>query len=251
MSNSVKDRISTDLQKAKSEGSLRAERIRDIVKAAVSQAVVEFKEGSQEIRLVVQDAIAAVVETVGNKTKESKEEITASVEGAIEGLSQARREEIAKTQARIDELQAQMADQEQQLDAEINSAIVPVASPDQAGSTDIRALIDAALRAFREREEFAGLREQYAKLRTKLEVLDANLKARYGDRYDEVKQHLDNAKAWYDSAKAKAEAKGVDPIQEKQSEFELKLGEAGAALARKEEQVKQRLKDLWKTATKM
>lgn len=251
MSNSVKDRISTDLQKAKSEGGLRAERIRDIVKAAVSQAAVEFKEGSQEIRSVVQDAIAAVVETVGDKAKESKEEITASVEGAIEGLSQSRREEIAKTQAKIDELQSQMADQEQLLDAEIDGAIVPVESSDKTVSTEMRALIESAVQSFREREEFAGLREQYARLRTKLEVLDANLKARYGDRYDEVKQHLDNAKAWYDSAKAKAEAKGVDPVQEKQSEFESKLGDAGASLARKEDQVKQRLKELWKTATKM
>lgn len=251
MPNTVKDRISTDLQKAKSEGTLRAERIRDIVKAAVAQTVAEFKEGSQEIRSVVQDAISAVVETVGDKAKESKEEITASVEGAIEGLSQSRREEIAKTQAKIDELQGQMAAQEQQLDADIDSAIVQVESADHSAASDMKALIAAAVESFREREEFAGLREQYARLRTKLEVLDANLKVRYGDRYDEVKQHLDNAKAWYDSAKAKSEAKGIDPVQEKQSEFESKLGEAGASLARKEEQVKQRLKELWKTATKM
>jgi F0F1-type ATP synthase membrane subunit b/b' len=236
MSNSVKDRIATDLRKAKSEGSLRAERVKDIVKAAVSQAMSEVKEGSFEIRTVVQDVIAAVVESVGDKGRESQEEITASVEGAIEGVSQSRREEIAKTQAKIDELQAQMVTQEQQLDAEVEGAIVQVETSDNT-SPDLK--------------EFAGLREQYARLRTKLEVVEANLKIRYGDRYDEVKQHLDNAKTWYDNAKVKAETKGIDPIQEKQQEFETKLGEAGAALAHKEEQVKQRLKELWKTVTKM
>jgi hypothetical protein len=250
MSNSVKDRIATDLRKAKSEGSLRAERVKDIVKAAVSQAMSEVKEGSFEIRTVVQDVIAAVVESVGDKGRESQEEITASVEGAIEGVSQSRREEIAKTQAKIDELQAQMVTQEQQLDAEVEGAIVQVETSDNT-SPDLKALLNAALEAVREREEFAGLREQYARLRTKLEVVEANLKIRYGDRYDEVKQHLDNAKTWYDNAKVKAETKGIDPIQEKQQEFETKLGEAGAALAHKEEQVKQRLKELWKTVTKM
>jgi chromosome segregation ATPase len=250
MSNSMKDRISTDLQKAKSEGTLRAERIRDIVKAAVSQTMSELKEGSVEIRSVVQDAITAVVDFAGDKGKESQEEISASVEGAIEGISESRREEIVKTQAKIDELQAQMAKQEQQLDSEIDGAIVQIETNEQT-TPDIKALIDAAVKAVRDREEFAGLREQYAKLRTKLEVVEANLKVRYGDRYDEVKQHLDNAKTWYDNAKVKAETKGIDPVQEKQLEFETKLGEAGASLARKEEQVKQRLKELWKTVTKM
>ncbi|NJN59980.1 MAG: histidine kinase, partial [Leptolyngbyaceae cyanobacterium SL_5_9] len=36
--NSVKTKITEDLQKAKTEGQLRTERIREIVKLAVSQA---------------------------------------------------------------------------------------------------------------------------------------------------------------------------------------------------------------------
>jgi hypothetical protein len=251
MSNPMKDRISSDLQKAKSEGGVRADRIREIVRIAVSQSVAEIKAGSSEIGSIAKDAIATVIDNLAEKGKATQEEITASVEGVVEGISHSKREEIAKAQSEVDRLQAHIDAQQQQLETEIDGALVQIQTTEHKTGTKFQALIEAAINAVRDREEFAGLRQQYAKLRAKLAILDANLAARYGERYEDVKRHLENAKTWYDETKVKAEASGIDPVQQKQAEFERKIAEAGAAVARKEQQLKQRLQELWHEATKL
>jgi hypothetical protein len=252
MSNSVKERITADLQRAKAEGGVRAERIREIVQAAVSQAVAELKAGTIEIRTIAKDAIAAVTETLGETGKTATDEITASVEGVVDGISQSKREAIAETQTQIQQLEAKVAEQEQLLESDVDGALTVIEDEaNHSSHSQFKTLIDAAVNAIKDREEFDVLRRQHAKLKAQLAILDANLAARYGERYDEVKQHLDNAKVWYDHAKENVEASGTDPVQKKQAEFETKLGEAGTALAQKERQVKQRLKELWQTATKL
>jgi len=67
---------------------MRAERIREIVQSAVSQAAAEFKLGSSDIFLIVKNAISAVSENLPEKGGETQEEIAASIEGAIEGAMQ-------------------------------------------------------------------------------------------------------------------------------------------------------------------
>ena len=116
MSNSLKNQITTDIKKAREEGSLRAERIRDIVQAAVSQATSELKAGSTEIRSVVKEAISAVIEASQEKGEEIKEEVSASIEGVIAGVSSLKRQAIAKNQAEVKQLEAKIdAEQEEQI----------------------------------------------------------------------------------------------------------------------------------------
>lgn len=251
MSNSVKEKITTDLQKAKSEGSLRAERIRKIVQEAIAEAVTELKAGSTEIRSIAKDAIAAVVETVGSKSGEIQEEVSASVEGVIEGISQQKREAIAERQVQIQQLQAEVDQESQNLETEVSTALAEIETTAKQEPDYLRSVIENVVNSIKDRDEFASMMEQVAKLRAKLAVLDANLAARYGERYEEVKHHLDQAKVWYDTAKTNAKESGIDPINQKQSEFEVKMGEVGTAVARKEKQIKQRLKELWHTATKL
>ena len=98
-------------------------------------------------------------------------------------------------------------------------------------------------------EEASLLKKRYSQLQTQLAIVKANLAVRYGDRYDEVKHHLDNAKTWHESAKTQAEYLEPGLVQEKQVEFEAKLGQAGSAVARKEKEVKRLLKELWHTIT--
>jgi predicted transport protein len=52
MSESEKYGMTTELQKAKSEGIMRVERIQEIVRDAFSQTIAEVKEGSAEIQPV-------------------------------------------------------------------------------------------------------------------------------------------------------------------------------------------------------
>jgi uncharacterized protein (TIGR02271 family) len=83
--NQLKEHITTDIKQAKEAGKLRAGRIRELVQSAVSQVAAEFNLGSSDILLIVKDAISAVSENLQEKGGEIEEEITASIDGAIEG----------------------------------------------------------------------------------------------------------------------------------------------------------------------
>lgn len=250
MTNSVRERISEDLQKAKAEGSLRADRIRQIVQSAISQALSELKEGSGEIRTVAQDAFSAVLENVQDQGQKTKDDLQASVEGIIEGISASRQDAIAQTQTQIQELQEQVDQQEQQLESDVSGAIVAIESTGRQSTHSLKDALDEVLNRFKDREEFEAMKRQYARLKGQLAILDANLAARYGERYDEVKRHLESAQTWYSTAKAEAEHEGIDKIQKTQAEVEAKIGEIGGAIARKEARVKLLLKELWYTVTK-
>ena len=72
------------------------------------------------------------------------------------------------------------------------------------------------------------------------------MSSRYGEQYEEVNKYLNEAKTWYEKAKADPEA-FTEPVKQKQADFEQKLGETGSAVARKEKQIKRLLKELWQS----
>ncbi|NJP11876.1 MAG: histidine kinase [Leptolyngbyaceae cyanobacterium RU_5_1] len=248
MSNVVKERITDDLQKARAEGNLRAERIREIVKAAVSQAVTEIKGGSGEIRGIAKDAVLAVVDFLKERGKTVQDDVAASIEGVVEGIRTSQEDAIAKSQAQVDQLQAEVDAQTQTLEAEVDGALVEIETSAKQSSADFKSLIDAAIHTIRESKQFAQLQDQYVKLRARLAVFDERLAERYGDRYEQVKhqleKYLENTKAWYSTTKAKVEAGTPDPVQKMQVELGIKMSEAGAAVAKKEQELKQHLKEM-------
>jgi gas vesicle protein len=248
MSTPLKDQLKADLEKAKGEGKLRADRIREIVQSAVSQASAEAKEGSTEIRSLVKETLSIVIETLKERGGEIKEEVTASVEGVIKGISSSRRQSIAKTQEEVKQLQAQLDSEETELQVQIDNVLSDIEEAGKDTTPSIRTSLESAIDSLKDSEEVALMRKRYAQLQTQLAVLRANLAARYGEREDEVKIHLDDAKTWYDRAQIQAETT-ADTVKQKGAEFENKLGEAGAALARKEQRVRQLLKELWQTVT--
>lgn len=248
MPESLKTKITDDLQKAKAEGKLRTDRIREIVQVAVSQTSSEFQEGSSEIRSIVKEAISTVIELFKDRGGEIKEEITASIEGAIEGITQAKRKSIANTESELKQLQAQIDAEEAELQNQIDIVLADVEETGKTTEPDTKASIEAAINAIKDSEEVSLMQKRYAQLQAQLAIVKANLSARYGERYEEIKKYLDDAKVWYDRAQPKAEA-AAEQVKEKRSDFENKLGEAGAALARKEQHVKQLLKELWQSLT--
>ena len=248
MPESIKTKITNDLQKAQEEGKLRAERIREIVQSAVAQTSTEFKEGSSEIRLTVKEAISTVIENLKEKGGELKEEITASIEGAIEGITHAKRQSLAKTQGELKLLQAQVHAEEHDLQNQIDTVLADIEETGKDTSPDIKASIDSAINTLKDSEEVSLMRKRYAQLQAQLAVLQANLSAQYGERSEDVKKYLDDAKTWYERSQPKAEA-AAEQVKQKRTEFENKLGEAGAAVAKKEERVKQLLKELWHSLT--
>ena len=244
MSDARKERIIADLQQAKQTGELKTEKIREIIKNAIAEAVTEVKSGRSEIAELVRDAIAAVTETVKESGEEVKEEVTASIQGVIDGVSAARREKINQTQAEITTLEAQVVEAEQELQDEIDEALTEVKTSGDTQPDKIREAIAEAVVNITQSEEFAILQKHYARLKAQTAVLQANLANRYGEQYGEVGKYLEDAKVWYNKAKEDPEV-FTEPAKRKRAEFEEKLGSTGAAVARKEKQIKQMLKELW------
>lgn len=248
MSSPVKEKIITNLEKAKGTGKIRAEHIREIVKDAVGQTVAELREGTSEIRSIVKDAVSAVIADLKGSGKETTEKITASIEGAIEGSTQQRQLAIAEKRAKLLDIQAHLDEQQLKLDREISEVLINIKSAELTDSIndDSEAFI-LAVNTVQERQESGILQEQYFKLKAQLASLDQKLAMRYGDRYNDVKQQWEHVKIWYDQKKTEAEASGTIPLQQKQDEIENNLGELGSIVARKEKEVIDRLQDLWET----
>jgi hypothetical protein len=153
MTDSLKDRLSSDLQKAKTEGGTRATRIREILKGAATQSLVEVKDGAAELRSIALQS----VDTLKSDTS------------------------------------------------------------------------------------------WFSAIATRCKTLDAKLTARYGDRYELIKQRLIHTRLWYKNAKANAEATGIVPLQQKQVELETKAGDTGTFVAQKEQQIKQQVQETWQS----
>ena len=243
MTNNIKEQIKADIQQAKETGQLRAERVREIVKSAVSQVISEFKEGSGDLRSLVKDAISTVIENLQEKGSEFKEEVTASIEGALEAVNSKRHEAITKTQAQVKQLQAQLDSEEDQIQQEVDGILAEIQDTSKEKSADVKTAIQSAIDAIQNSEEADLLKKRYAQLQAQLAIVRANLVARYGGRGEEIKDHLEDAKTWYNQARPQAEDV-VAQVKEKHAQVEGKIGEAGTAIAKKERQLKQVLREL-------
>ncbi|MBE9207969.1 histidine kinase [Nostoc sp. LEGE 06077] len=243
MVRNIKEQIQTDLKQAKETGQLRTERVREIVKAAVSQVGSEFKEGSIELRGLVRDAVSAVIESLQERGGEIKEEVTASIEGALEGANRKRHENIIQTQSELQRLQAQLDSEEEKLQQDVDGILAEIQEPGVGKTTDTTSIIDSAVTAIKDSDEVSLLKKRYAQLQAQLAIVRANLAARYGGRSEEVQNYLNDAKTWYNQARPQAEVLATQ-VSQKRSQLEDKLGEAGTAIARKELQLKQTLREL-------
>lgn len=263
----MKTQIQADLDKAKTEGKLRAERIRDILREAVSQAVGEVKEGTGELRLIVKDAVSTVIDAVRDQGADAKEEIQASIEGAVEGVSDARRTAIAQIEGQVDELQSKIDAEESQMEEDVDIVLTDIQETAQEESSDINSAVTQAVDAVRNSPEASLMRRRYAQLRAQLEILRANLNAEGssedGMNYDNIKRYLDKAKAWYDRAYRQGseieadhaarerDIRADDYLMQQQADFEQKMSDAGRAAAQRERQIKQRLRDLLASLTNL
>lgn len=73
MSDPIKDQLSTNLQKAKTEGGTRATRIRDIVWNASSQAFAEVKEGAGTLSTIAQNTFDTVTVSLSDGSQRAEE----------------------------------------------------------------------------------------------------------------------------------------------------------------------------------
>lgn len=271
MTNPINEQIAADLQKAKATGGTRVERIRKIFQDAFSQTAVELREGTDELRSIAKGSTSVVIDSLKTKQQSEKSPVVTPVEVKIEDdqpsddqpveviidvvpQAQVAQPEIAPTQvpqAQI-EIEPQTAAEQQIVSIETNESAKSSATDDLVAS--IRALIRRLFLSFKQSESYTTLQQQLAKLKQQLQTVDAKLTDRYGDRYgtvkQEVEQNVEKAKVWYENAKVDASENGSHWVEQKQAEMEIKLGEAGATIAHKEQEIKQILKERWQTIRK-
>jgi metal-responsive CopG/Arc/MetJ family transcriptional regulator len=249
MSNSLRDKLLADLDQADREGKVRAERVREIVRDAVSQAAAEVQEGSSEIRTITKDAIATVAEWLQVHGIATKEAIAASVEGMLDGLSSTKEGAIAQTRTEIERLERQLDAEETELREQLSGALATIESVSQDTSANIRETIQSVIQAIRDSPEAELMQKRYAQLKAQLSMLRANWSANYGERYDEVRQHLDDAKNWYDRTRHQTQGEPDTYVSQKQTELETKMADLGRAIAQKESHLKRKLQDVWQSMT--
>ena len=194
MSESTKERITTDFQKAKSLERQRAERIQEIVQEAFSKTLAEVKDGTGEIRGIV-------------------------------------RENFSEILAKVDKLENENGE----------------ATPKTPGLRS-KSMVIAVSKALKSRlfpylrQAYMDLRHQYATMNSHEVNRDSKGTEIERSRYQRLKQRLENFAAWYNQLKAQSQTVEPTVVEHKQAEVENKMGEAGATVAQREQQVKQQFK---------
>ncbi len=254
MANNIKEQIKADLDLAKETGQLRIDRIREIVRNGLSQVgselKYELKEGSSDFRILVREAVSTVIENLQERGGEMKEEVTASIEGALEAVNSKRHENIAKTQAEVKQLQSKLDDEEDKIQQEVDGILAEIKKTGTEKSSQVKNAIDSAISGIQNSEEAELLQKRYVQLQAQLALVKANLAARYGGRGEEVNNYLEDAKKWYAQARPKAESL-VGNVKDKHTQLDDKLREVGGLVARSERQLKQVLKELLIAATSL
>jgi hypothetical protein len=153
MASNIKEQIKADLDLAKETGQQRVERVREIVKNAVLQVGSELKEGSSDFRILVREAVSAVIENFQERGSEIKEEVTASIEGALEAVNSKRHENIAKTQAEVKQLEAKLDEEEDKIQQEVDGILAEIKETGTQKSSQVKSAIDSAINAIQNSED--------------------------------------------------------------------------------------------------
>lgn len=241
----IRLQIRSEFEEAKSTGQLRSSRIREIVQSAIYDVRSEIKAGSSDIRQIFRDTLSTVSDNFRDKGSAIKEEVTAAVEGFIEGYSSGKRQTIIKDQTEVHQLQSRIDTQEEELQQEIDRLLVDVEAVGKESDSSLKDAIQSAINAFKNSEEFALMKKRYAQLQAQLAIVRANLAARYGGRYEEIKERIDEATHWYNRTRTKTEA-GETSVEGRS--LEDRLREVGEAIAKGEHQLRKILSELLKVA---
>jgi hypothetical protein len=253
----MKDQITTDLQKAKEVGGARVEKIRQIFRDAFSQSLAELKEGGSELGSIAKTSTSTLIENLQNQPKAAPQEAPIPVEVKIESDE----ESAESTDAVVTEvLAAELIDAES-VTAHISDPVVTDpeseaqnSETEAASQSVFKTAFARAVALLKEKGIDTKLNQQRVEFKQQLDQLDAKLGEQFGERYTVIKQdfHKDmqTAKGWYDRTRANAANGGTFWVDQKQTELEVKAGEAGATVAQKEEKIKHLLKELWQTVTR-
>jgi hypothetical protein len=121
--NQVKDRIVEKIKRAKETGVITAQKIHDIVRKAVADAVSETKGGAEAIRPIVKDAISAAVERLRAPEADAAENIKAVLEGAVAGARAHKDQAVAVVRKELREVEEKLAAEKTELTQYVRDAL--------------------------------------------------------------------------------------------------------------------------------
>gem|GEM_PF-1541072 len=116
---------------------------------------------------------------------------------------------------------------------------------DKKSDSRIKIAFDELLNAIKEEKLFPFLQHISTRVKTELSNLDSKWNNQYGERYQNLKQHLNTVKTRYTEEKSKVEAEGTTPIDREQTKWENKASNFAAYVAQKEQEIKDRLLRKW------
>lgn len=224
MTYSIKDQVSEDLKKVKQQGGDRAQRIKEIMKAAVTEAWTEAKDGTQEVKSA------------------SKESLSNAVQSFLTV------DEVAAEQVLT------VAVVEDGTDPEVNPSNAD-AETTAAATADKVSLAKSLLKAARLRAQaflelqYDKLPDRYDQLKQKTATWDEQLAERYGDDYAGLKQRYAKVADWYQSKWSEGQGLKPNPVERKQTVVVDELSDLGTTIAQKEEAVKQKMGQVLRTIT--
>jgi DNA anti-recombination protein RmuC len=106
---------------------------------------------------------------------------------------------------------------------------------------------DLTLRQALQKMSVAFRDKFFAQFKHQARRIDSELAGRYGTQYRTARERLENASEQYRQAVETARASGSDPLQQRQERIDETASVAGASIAQKEHQLKQRLKSILRT----
>ncbi len=141
--NQIKSRIAEELRKAKESGAVTSEKIYEIVRQAVSDAVAEAKGGAEEIRPIVKDAMSASVEGLKAVEADVTDNLKASLGGALDGVRSRKNQTIDAVGKELCDLEKKLVAEKAELAQSVRDAFLGAKEASETFSDEVRTRIES------------------------------------------------------------------------------------------------------------
>ena len=143
--NQMKDRIVEELRKAKEAGQITTKRVHEIIEEAVSDVVIESKEGAAQLRLIVKEAVGAALIGLKKTGENTKETVEAAVEGAIAGARSHGDQTVEATWKEVWQLETRLTEERAQLAKDLSESLGGAKDAGETLSGDVKKWVESAV----------------------------------------------------------------------------------------------------------
>ncbi len=162
--NHLKTRILEDLKKAKGTGEITVEKMHEIIKTAVSDALAETGGGIEKLRPVVKDAMTAAIEHLRDTGEDGKKIVSGVVEGAVAGAQKHGKETVESIHQELYKLQAKLDEEKRMLGQSLMESFEGAKEAGAALPEDIKEKIDVSVSDIKLKStELLGLTKEIVK----------------------------------------------------------------------------------------